>query len=157
MKTAAALALALATLGVAGCSPNRIPGTEIRNTKDTRAIFGVVQTYRQAMEKKDAPAVLSLVAPTYYDTAGTPDPADDLDRARLEQTLTADLEKAESIRLELTVRRIDVKGEDAEAEVFYEAFYRVKTPSGVVPRRDSDIHRMKLQRAGADWKIIAGL
>lgn len=153
---AAALATALAT-GVAACTPSRIPGTEIESTKDTRAIFGVVQAYRQTMENRDAAAVMALVAPDYYDTAGTPDPSDDLDRARLAAALTDDLARAESVKLDLTVRRIEVKGDDAEAEVFYEAFYRVKTPAGVVPRRDSDVHRMKLKRIGGGWKFVAGL
>jgi hypothetical protein len=150
------LAFALA-LAAAACSPRKIPGTEIDSTADTRAIFGVIQTYRQAMEKKDTPAVLSLVAPEYFDTAGTPDPGDDMDRARLEAALAEDLARAETVRLDLTVRRIDVKGDDAEAEVFYEAWYRVKTPTGVVPRRDSDVHRMKLKRIGKDWKLTSGL
>jgi hypothetical protein len=150
------LAFAVALPALA-CSPRNIPGTEIESTKDTRAIFGVVQTYRAAMEKKDAAAVMTLVAPDYFDTAGTPDPADDMDRPRLEAALTQDLALAETVRLDLTVRRIEVKGDTAEAEVFYEAWYRVKTPTGVVPRRDADVHRMKLKRIGNDWKFTAGL
>ena len=81
MTTPHGASLALATLAAVGCSPRRIPGTDIESTADTRAVYDVVQAYRQAMEKRDAAAVLALVAPNYYDTAGTPEPADDLDRA----------------------------------------------------------------------------
>lgn len=153
----AVLAASVCVALCAGCRPSRIPGTEIESTKDTRAIFGVIQSYREAMERKDAPAVLALVAPDYYDTAGTADPSDDLDRARLEAAVTDDLARTESVKLDLTVRRIDVKGDTAEAEVFYEAWYRVKTPAGVMPRRDSDIHRMRLKQIGKDWKFTSGL
>ncbi len=151
------LALALAALAAAGCSPRRIPGTDIRSTADTRAVYDVVQAYRQAMEKKDASAVLALVAPNYYDTAGTPEPGDDLDRARLETSLPQTLASAESVKLDLTIRKIEVAGEDAAAEVFYDTFYQVKTPTTTIPRRDSDVHRIRLHKAEGVWKIVGGL
>lgn len=150
--------LALAGLAMLACAPKRIPGTTIEDSADTRAVFEVVEAYRKAMEQRDAAAVLALVAPTYFDTAGTPGPADDLDRAQLEAALTQDLARTEALRLELTVRKIEVKDGQAEAEVFYDAYYRVQTPSGTaVPKHDSDIHRMKLQKIEGDWKIVAGL
>jgi ketosteroid isomerase-like protein len=154
MRTAT---LSLAVLAAAGCAPHRIPGTQIEDTADTRAVFDVVQAYRQGMEKRDAAAVLALVAPDYFDTAGTPDPGDDLDRARLEATIAQDMAKAEGVRLEFTVRKIEVAGDAAEAELFYDSYYRVQTPNGAIPRRDSDIHRMKLKKTGGAWKIVAGL
>jgi hypothetical protein len=153
----AALALALAAAVASGCAPRRIPGTEIESTPDTRAVYDVVQIYRQALEKRDVPAVLALVAPTYFDTAGTSDPSDDLDRAALEATLAQDLARAEGVRVDFTIRKIDVAGDDAEAELFYETYYRVQTTAGPVPRRDSDIHRIRLKKLGGEWKIAAGL
>ncbi|HEX9399502.1 MAG TPA: nuclear transport factor 2 family protein [Anaeromyxobacter sp.] len=149
--------LALAALAAAACSPHRIPGTEIKSTGDTRAVYDVVQAYRQAMEKKDSAAVLALVAPNYYDTAGTPDPADDLDRAGLEASLPQTLAGAESVKLDFTLRKIEIQGDDAQAELFYDAFYRVKTPAVTVPRRDSDVHRIRLHKFEGAWKIISGL
>jgi hypothetical protein len=150
-------ALALAVLALA-CSPRRIPGTQIRDTPDTRAIYDAIAAYRDAMQKRDPAAVLALVAPDYFDNGGTADPADDVDRAMLEQRLPADLSKLDTLRLDLTLRRIEVKGDRAEAEVFFDAWYRVKTPSGgVVPRRDSDVHRMHLRRIEGAWKFTSGL
>jgi hypothetical protein len=153
----AALALAVALAAAAGCSPKRIPGTQIESTPDTRAVLDVVRSYRQALEKRDVPGVLALVAPTYFDTAGTSDPADDLDRAGLEAALAQDMGRAEGVRVDFTVRKIEVAGDDAEAELFYETYYRVQTPGGPVPRRDADIHRMKLKKLAGEWKIVAGL
>lgn len=150
----ALLALAAA---LAACAPKHIPGTEIPNTADTRAVYDVVQKYREALEKRDVPGILALVAPRYYDTAGTPDPSDDLDRARLEASLAQDLPKAESVKLDFTIRRIDVKGDDAEAEIFFDTYYRVKTPTVTVPRRDSDVQRLRLKRLDGQWKFVSGL
>ncbi len=149
--------IAFATVTALACSPHRIPGTEARDTPENRQVYDVVQAYRQAMEKRDAAAVLALVAPEYFDNAGTPEPNDDLDRARLQQNLPQDLAKADAVRLDLTIRKIEVQGDRAEAEVFYDEYYRVQTPEGAVPRRDSDIHRMKLVKVDGAWKFASGL
>lgn len=151
------LLLAVAALASAACAPRRIPGTEIPNTSENRAVQAVVEQYRVALEKRDAQAILALVAPTYYDTAGTPDPADDLDRAHLEASLKEDLAKTDSLRVEFTLRKIEVSGDEAQAEVFFDTYYRVKTPQVAVPRRDSDVHRMRLKRIDQQWKFVAGL
>jgi len=42
-------------------------------------------------------------------------------------------------------------------EVFYEGWYRVKTPGGAVPRRDTDLQRMKLRKLNDAWKFVSGL
>lgn len=157
MITRPTLVAALAVLALAACGPHRIPGTEIRDTPETRAVFEAVQTYAQAMQAKDAQKVLSLVGPDYFDAAGTPDPVDDIDRGRLEQSLAKDFSQIEGLRLELTIRDIQVEGEQAYAEVFYDTYYRVQTPQGPVPRHDSDVHRISFKRESGTWKIVSGI
>jgi hypothetical protein len=152
-----ALLLSATAASVAGCAARRIDDTQIRDTPENRAVYQVVRAYEQALENRDAPAILSLTAADYYDTAGTPDPVDDLDRGRLEQTLAADLAKLEGVRLDVVIRGIGVEGDSAWAEIFYDEYYRVQTAGGAVPRRDSDIHRIQLRRVDGRWKIAAGL
>lgn len=149
--------LLLACAAAAGCAGPRLPGTDIEETSDTRAIYDVVASYRQAMEKQDAQAVLALVAPDYLDTAGTPEPGDDLDRAKLAEALPQDLAKMKSLRIDFAIRKIEVADDRARAEVFYEAFYQVETPNGVVPRRDSDVNQLQLRRADGRWLVTSGL
>ncbi len=156
MKSHNALAASLALAALA-CAPHRIPGTDVRDTKDNRAVYDVVQAYRQALERRDANAVLALVAPDYHDAAGTPDPSDDLDRATLAQKLPQDLERANGLKVDFTIRRIEVEGDRAQVELFYDQYYRVKTPTGEVPRRDSDIERLRLERVNGAWMIASGL
>lgn len=160
MTTRLALVVALSAAAAAssGCGARRISDTQIRDTPENRAVYDVVRAYEKALEERDAQTILALAAPDYYDTAGTPDPADDLDRGRLEQTLPEDLAKLEGVRLDVVLRGIGVEGETAWAEIFYDEYYRVQTQSGgAVPRRDSDIHRIQLRRVEGRWKIASGL
>lgn len=149
--------LVLLALAAAGCTPSLIPGTGVEDTSDNRAVYQVVQTYREAMDRRDAAAVLALVAPDYFDTAGTPAPEDDVNHAILQERIPQDLGKVDAVKLDITVRKIDVKDDRAVAEVFYDGWYRVKTPTGAVPRRDSDVHRMKLRKVDERWLFTSGI
>ncbi len=149
-RLAPLLALALA------CSPRYLKGTEIRDTPDTRAIANALEAYREAMEKRDPQAIMALVAPSYFDNAGTPDPGDDVDRAGLEKRLQ-DLTEVSALRLQLTVRDIQAKGDEGQAEVFFDQYYRVTTPNGPVARHDADIHRMTLKKIDKKWLFTSGL
>jgi hypothetical protein len=146
-----------AALAVSACAPRYLPGTEIDDTKDNRAVYELVLRYREALEKRDVNGILALVGPGYYDTAGTTDSGDDLDRARLETALREELPKAENLKVDFTIRRIEVNGDEAQAEIFFDSFYRVKTSTVSVPRRDSDVQRLRLKRIDNQWKFVAGL
>lgn len=156
MSHRVALACTLALLATA-CGPRRFPGTEIKDNADTRAVVSVLERYKLALQKGDAGAVIALASPSYFDNAGTPDPADDLDRAALEVQLPKDLKGLEGLRVDFTLRRIDVQGDRALAEVFFEQYYRVPTAVGPVARRDADVHRFEFVRAGQGWLFTSGL
>ena len=151
-----AAAALLATLA-AGCTPSLIAGTQVSDTMDNRAVYGVVRAYADALQKKDAAAVLALVAPDYFDTAGTPTPEDDLDRAGLEKTLPADLARVDSMKVDVVVKKIEVRGDVASADLYYDNYFRVVTAAGPIPRREADLQQIRLRRIGKDWKIVAGL
>ncbi len=150
-------ALATAALLLSACAAHRIDGTDVLDTADNRAVYGVIQAYAEALQRRDAAAMLALVSPDYFDNGGTADPADDMDFARLEQTLPADLSRLESLRVDVQVRRIAVEGDTATVEIWSDGWYRIQTPQGVVPRRDQDLNRMKLVRRDGTWKFVSGL
>jgi len=156
MNLRSALAAA-ALIPLAACAPRLLPGTAIEDTSSTRPVYEVIRAYGDAMQRKDAAAVLALVAPDYYDTAGTPGPEDDLDRAGLERALAADLGRIDSLKLDLGVKKIEVTGAEAFAEIYYDGYFRVVTAGGAVPKRESDLHRMQFKKIGKDWKIASGL
>jgi ketosteroid isomerase-like protein len=149
---AAALLAALAA-----CSPRRIPGTEIPDNDDTRGIAAAIERYRAAVERRDAPAVLALVSEKYFDDAGTPDPADDLDYAGLSKALPADLSRVTGLRVELKLTDIKVAGDKAQAFMRFDTRYRVSTRSGEVPKAEGDVSRIQLVREKDAWKIVSGL
>ncbi|HSM94016.1 MAG TPA: nuclear transport factor 2 family protein [Anaeromyxobacteraceae bacterium] len=150
-------ALAPAALLLAACAAHRIPGTNIADTEDNRAVMAVVQAYTEALQRRDAAALLALASPEYFDNGGTADPADDLDFARLEQTLPADLARLESLRVEIQVRNVQIDKDTAVVELWSDGWYRIQTPQGVVPRRDQDLHRMRLVQRDGAWKIVSGM
>ena len=142
---------------LAACAPSRIPGTEVPDSRENRAVYEVIRQYGEALRKKDAAAILLLVAPDYYDGSGTPDPGDDVSRDTLVKSLASDLARVEAVALDMGVKRIDVNGDEARAEVFYDAAYRVVTATGPVAKRPSDLNQMRFRRMGGAWKITSGL
>jgi thiamine monophosphate kinase len=148
--------LLTAALGLACATSRTLPGTEIKDTDDARAIAALLESYRQAMERGDGGAVLDMAASDYLDNSGTSDPADDIDRDGLAKRLD-ELSRVSGLQLRLTVRRIDVEGAKAHADVFFDQWYKVATAGGAVPRHDSDIHRMLLEKQGGAWKFQSGL
>jgi ketosteroid isomerase-like protein len=149
--------LALLALAALACTPPRIPDTTIPDTPDTRAVLKVVETYAGALQQRDAAALLALVAPTYFDDAGTTDPSDDLDYQGLAAALPGDLARLQGLRVEIVVRNLEVAGDTATAEVFSDTWYQVAVKDGTVPRRDTDVHRMRFVRVQGNWRIASGL
>lgn len=152
-----ALVVSLATLLLAGCAARRIPGTEIKDTPETRAVVATIDEYRKAAERRDADAVLALVSRTYFDDSGTPDPGDDVDYEQLRKRLPQDYLKITTLRLDIGVRNIEVHDGRAAAYVFYDERYRIQTRTGEVAKQASDVHRMTLVREGDAWRFTSGL
>ena len=150
--------LALAALALStGCGAPRIPGTDIQDTADTRAVVAVIDAYRAAAERRDAPAIIALVSTKYFDDAGTPDPADDVDYEQLKRRIAADFTKIAAVRLDIGVKKIDVDGDRADAYVFYDEHYRITTKTGEVGKAASDVHRMRFVREHGVWRFVSGL
>ena len=151
------LAALLPAFALAGCGARRIPGTDIRDTSDTRAIIAAIDSYRRAAERRDAGAVLAIVSPKYFDDAGTPEPADDVDYEQLKKRLTEDYKVITALRLDMAVKHVNVDGDEAAAFVFYDEHYRIATQAGEVAKAASDTHRMLLRREGGAWHFASGL
>ena len=146
------LVVALAGLAAA-CGPHRIPGTDIEDSGDTRAILDVMERYRGALEAKDVNAVLGLVDPSFRDTAGTLTPEDDIDYARLKTVLPQRLARLSDVAVRFEVKTIDVRGASASAVYTWTSAFRL----GGKPVNESDIKRMEFRRTGEGWKIVSGL
>ncbi|HEU4383801.1 MAG TPA: hypothetical protein VFR85_09900 [Anaeromyxobacteraceae bacterium] len=148
---------AVLLLAAAAACAKKIPGTEIDDTRDNRAIVAVIDAYRKALDARDSATALTLVSMDYFDDAGTAEATDDLDREALGKVLGETLARMPALKLELAVTRIDVDGDKASAYLYYDSRYRVATPRGEIPKRDSDLSRMTFRREGGFWRIASGL
>ena len=95
----------LACLAAAACSHAMLPGTNIRDTPQNRAVLDVFGRYKQALEARDAGAILALTTPDYTDAGDPARGISPTDHQRLEQRLKGDLSKVTGLRLEATVNK----------------------------------------------------
>jgi hypothetical protein len=148
---------ALAVLSLAACARN-IPNTDIRDTEDNRALIAAVDAYRKAFDTRNLDGVMALVSPLYYDDAGTIDASDDVDYKSLPTVLQETFQKIAQVRLEFGITAIEIVGNKAMVDLFYDAKYRVTTPRAEIAKRDTDVQRLVFQRDDkGQWKIITGL
>jgi ketosteroid isomerase-like protein len=157
MRSSARSLACLLALAAVACGPRRIPGTEVRDTADTRAVVAVIDAYRKAAERRDAPAVVALVSTRYFDDAGTPDPGDDVDYELLRKRIAEDYGRVNALRLDIGVKAVEVEGDTAYADVFYDQHYRIQTRAGEVAKAASDVHRMRFVREAGAWRFASGL
>ena len=147
------LLLTAPLLALVGCGPHHIPGTDLEDTGDTRAIIDVMQKYNNALVAKDAAGIIALVDPSFHDNGGTLTPADDLDYAKLQTVLPQRLARVSDIALRLDIKTIDVKGETASAVYTWVSTYKLGNRSVT----ESDIKRMDFKRTAQGWKIVSGV
>jgi hypothetical protein len=152
MKRIAALLLFLAA-----CSHSTIPGTQIRDEPKTREVLDVLGQYKAALEARDSSAILGLAAPTYYDPGDPNRGLAPTDYKTLPGKLQHDFDKVAGVKLEITLKDVQVKGEQARIDYFQVLRYAVNTPAGERWKSESDDARMKLVKVGPDWKIASGL
>jgi ketosteroid isomerase-like protein len=143
---------------VTACGPKRLPGTSIEDTEENHAILGVIGQYRAAYEARDAQGVLKLISPHFYETNGTPDPGDDYDATGLGKNLEAQFKAVSAPALDLDIRRIDVKGDDAVVNYYYTARFQLADAgpqSGF--KSAADVAQIHLHRESGSWKITSGI
>jgi len=148
-----ALLSLIVVAAAAACGPHRIPGTDLEDTGDTRAIIDVISRYNSALEARDANAILALVDPEFRDNAGTLTPEDDIDIERLRTVLPQRLAKLQDVAVRIEIKTIDVKGDQAQAVYTWVSQFKLNGK----PRTESDIKRMELRRRADGWKIVSGI
>jgi hypothetical protein len=138
------------------CTPRRIPGTEIADTSDTRAIISIMERYRSALEVKDAKAIQALVAEDFREDAGTESPDDDLTYANLTEHMNALFQRVDKPKVDLSVRRVDVDDDVATAIYYWNASWRLPSLT-TRPQSDSELEQMVFKRINGEWKIVSGI
>ncbi|NBD08574.1 MULTISPECIES: nuclear transport factor 2 family protein [Corallococcus] len=143
---------------LAACAPKRIPGTELEDTDDTRAILAVMERYRTALEARDVKAIQALVSPKFREDGGTEDTSDDLTAENLGPHLQALFQKLQSPKVDFNIRKVEVHEKEnvARAIYYWNASWRMP---GLTPRpqQDSELEQMVFQKIDGEWKILSGI
>ena len=154
MRTALLLATAAALLA---CSHATLPGTEIPDSPQNRELLDAFSKYRNALESRDATSLLDLAAPTYADAGDPSHGIGPTDYASLQRKLQTDFTRVTGLKLEATIKNIEVKGDEGRLDYFQVLRYAIKTPTGESWKSESDDARMKFVRVKGEWKIASGL
>jgi hypothetical protein len=153
------LVLLVATAALIACAPRKIPGTDIDDTADTRAVMALFSKYRKAVESRNAKAIVELCDESFSDDGGSADPDDDLTYGSLEQQLNARFARVQDVRLEMSIRKIEVDDELNMARVTYSYTLNFRMPQySARTQSETDIKQMTLVRVGKEqWKIVSGI
>jgi len=149
----------VAAVGLAGCGLHKIPGTDIDDTSETRAILDVVGKFRNAVESRNTQALIDLADESFRDDGGSASPDDDLEYKTLFTALPARFQRWDDVRLDLSVRRIELNPENTAARVTYSYTMSFRMPSLTQrTQSETDIKQMVLKRSGdKEWKIVSGI
>ncbi len=147
----------LACLAGVACAHPKIGNTNIEDTPQARAVLDVFGRYKQALEARDSTAILALAAPDYTDPGDPARGVGPTEFANLKDKLQADLSKVTGVRLDATLKDLDVKGTEARLDYFQVLRYAVATPNGEKWKSESDDARMRFVQVNGEWKIFSGL
>jgi len=150
--------LAFLVFAAGGCVKEKlIPYTRVIDTPQNREVLKAVEAYRLAIERKDAPALLMMASPDYFEDSGTPAADDDYGYEGLKQVLARRLAQVEQIRYSLQYMKIEVKDRIALVDVYIDASFQIHTAQGTKWDRKQEPHRMELTYDGKRWLFRRGM
>ncbi len=140
------------------CEPTLIPNTRVEDTSQNREVVEFVEKYRQAVESRNVPALLSLASRNYFDDMGTPGGEDDIDYEGLEVGLHRMREEVIGARYQISYRAVTyVVDERVLVDLMYTGWFRVNTAEGPQWKRRLEPHRIVLAREDRGYKIMSGM
>jgi hypothetical protein len=143
----------------AGCSGNSayIRGTHVEDNKDNRTIIGVIERYRLAVERKDAPSLMKMAAKSYWEDGGTPTGADDYGYDGLREVLVGRFQRADDIRYSMKYVKVRRQGQRAYVDVVIDASYTITTSNGEQRMDQRDQNELVLEWDGEHWMFVSGM
>lgn len=151
------LASALASFGVACAHPNYFPGTTIVRNDENQKIVDTINQYRVRLTERSVDGLLVMASERYREDSGTPRSDDDYGYEGLRQVLKTRLSRLKSIWYEIEMRNIEVRGAQAEVDVFLNGSFELAAKSGDRYKRVNDYHRFVLEKEGDAWKFVSGM
>lgn len=134
-----------------------ITGTNVEDSNVNRQVVLVVEKYREAIERRDASALLTMASKNYWEDGGTPTGADDYGYDGLRDVLAQRFQRAESIRFSLRYMRLRQQGSRAFVEVLVDASYSIRTGHGQERLDKKDQNELVLENEGGRWLFVSGM
>lgn len=152
------LAVAALVALAAGCVKEQyIPYTKVIDSPQHRELIKVIEAYRHAMERRDAPALLAMASPEYFEDSGTPSAQDDYGYDGLKRVLLDRLANVSQMRYSMQYMRVEVKDKVACIDVFIDGSFQLHTSQGDRWDRKMDPHRFELVHDGQRWLFRRGM
>ena len=143
-----------------GGSQRTIPGTEVPASEENRQILSTIEAYRQAVEQKDAAALVMMAHPEYREDGGTTAGTDDYGYDELRQVLAGRFQKAQDIRYSLRYLKVQRQGDLAFVDALVSASYTIRDAKGELVRQDKrDQNQFVLiwDEQSEGWKFLSGM
>ena len=151
-------ALALSAVLAGACEPDLIPNTRVEDTAANREVLAFVEKYREAVEQRNVPLLMSLASPNYFDDMGTPAGEDDIDYDGLKAGLTRIHEEVLGARYQISYRAVTYAADQRIlVDVLYTGWFRVTTTAGPQWKRHLEPHRLVIALEDKSFKVISGM
>ena len=151
-------------VAASGCKPQLLPGTNIEDTAENRAVVEFLTRYRTAIVEKSTDGVLALTAKDYYEDNGTQSPTDDYGIDQLRARLQDDFQQTKEIDLEIIPQKVEREKQVVKVSYRFKQRALVGLPAGDKWLTQTDVNRLILRsEAGADmtdpgsFLIVSGL
>ena len=157
-NTFCTLLAALLLLGSTACHKKYIENTQIRDTEDNRKILELLETYRSALEEKDADKLLSLCSQHYYEDMATSDKHDDFTIAELkDKAIPKIFEHTDELYVSITVDALELKKDRGYVDFRYDYRAHLIFPAGAKWLNDTEFNRFELVKEDGRWLVLSGL
>lgn len=167
MRKAIFLSIAV-MLGASACAGRQrvMTGTKIPDTQLNRQLVGAIKDYRDAVERRDAEALLNMASKSYWEDSGTPTVSDDYGYDGLAAVLAERLGRVSDIRysMRFVSAHSDCAANDlhdgcrARVEALVDASFSLQDATGKMRRPDKrDQAEFVLERKGDRWLFVSGM
>src|SRR5262249_48720736 len=131
VPTSPAMRIALlACLALAACPRPTIPGTNIEDTPQAPAGLDGFRREKPGPESPDSAGIVALAWPGYTDPGDPSRGIPPTEYVNLKDKVQSDLSKVTGVRLDATIKDLQVKGPEAKLDYFQVLRYAVATPNG---------------------------
>ncbi len=144
--------------GATACHKKYIEGTKIRDTEDNRQILELLETYRAALEEKDADKLVALCSEHYYEDMGNSENSDDFTLKELKaQVIPKIFEHTDELYLSITVDALELKKDRGFVDFRYDYRAHLNFPAGGKWLNDTELNRFELVKEDGRWLVLSGL